>query len=97
MTPDGRRDQLVDVTLDLLRIHGRAVSTRQIAEAAGVAEGTIFRVVETKEQLVDAAIARAFQPGQVEPRILEIDADLPLTAWCCSSRSCSSDTSRRSP
>ena len=78
MTPDERRDQLVDVTLELLRLHGRAVTTRQIAERAGVAEGTIFRVVETKEELVDAAIARAFRPGQLEARVLEIDAALPL-------------------
>ncbi len=78
MTPEQRLDQLVDVTLDLLRVHGRAVTTRQIAERAGVAEGTIFRVVETKDELVDAAIARAFRPGQVEARILEIDRDLPL-------------------
>lgn len=78
LTPEQRLDQLVDVTLDLLRVHGRAVTTRQIAERAGVAEGTIFRVVETKEELVDAAIARAFRPGQIEARILEIDRDLPL-------------------
>jgi len=78
MTPDERREQLVDVTLELLRIHGRAVTTRQIADRAGVAEGTIFRVVETKEELVDAAIARAFRPGSLEERVREIDQALPL-------------------
>ena len=78
MTPEQRRDQLVDVTLELLRLHGRAVTTRQIADRAGIAEGTIFRVVETKEELVDAAIARAFRPGGLEERIAEIDPRLPL-------------------
>ena len=78
MSRDERRDKLIDVTLDLLRIHGRAVTTRQIADRAGVAEGTIFRVVETKEELVDAAIMRAFQPGGLEDRVREIDASLPL-------------------
>nr|WP_246416178.1 TetR/AcrR family transcriptional regulator [Nocardioides luti] len=78
MNPEERLDQLVDVTLELLRVHGRGVTTRQIAERAGVAEGTIFRVVETKDELVDAAIARAFRPGRVEDRILEIDDTLPL-------------------
>jgi AcrR family transcriptional regulator len=78
MSPEERRDQLVDATLALLRVHGRGVTTKQIAERAGVAEGTIFRVFETKEELVDAAIARAFRPGQVEDRILEIDMTLPL-------------------
>jgi AcrR family transcriptional regulator len=78
MSPEERRDKLIDVTLDLLREHGRSVTTRQIAEAAGVAEGTIFRVVESKEELIDAAISRAFEPGPLVDRIEEIDPDLPL-------------------
>ena len=78
MTTEQRREQLVDVTLDLLRVHGRAVTTRQIADRAGIAEGTIFRVFETKEELVDAAIDRAFRPGGLEERLLEIDLALPL-------------------
>lgn len=78
MAPEERREHLVDVTLRLLREHGRDVTTKQIAEAAGVAEGTIFRVVDTKEELVDAAIVRAFEPGALIDRIHEIDADLPL-------------------
>jgi len=78
MSPEERRDKLVDVTLSLLREHGRAVTTRQIAEAAGVAEGTIFRVVESKEELVDLAIARAFEPGALVDRIEEIDPDQDL-------------------
>ena len=80
MSPPERRQALVDVTLRLLREHGRDVTTKQIAEAAGVAEGTIFRVVDTKDELVDAAIARAFEPGDVVARIEEIDPDRPLRA-----------------
>lgn len=80
MSPEERRDHLIDTTLNLLREHGRAVTTRQIAEAAGVAEGTIFRVVESKEELVDLAITRAFEPGALIERIGEIDLDQPLHA-----------------
>jgi AcrR family transcriptional regulator len=78
MSPEERRDKLIDATLNLLREHGRAVTTRQIAEAAGVAEGTIFRVVESKDELVELAISRAFEPGALAERIAEIDADRPL-------------------
>lgn len=78
MTPQERHDQLVDVTLRLLREHGRAVTTKQIAEAAGIAEGTIFRVVTSKDELVDAALARAFDHGAIFDRIAEIDPALDL-------------------
>jgi len=78
LSPDERREALVDATLPLLYAHGRAVTTRLIAEAAGVAEGTIFRVFSSKEELVDAALDRAFRPGSSIQRIQEIDPGLPL-------------------
>lgn len=57
---DERRRALIAATLPLLREHGMAVSTRQIAEAAGVAEGTIFRVFDSKDDLIHAALGEAF-------------------------------------
>jgi AcrR family transcriptional regulator len=56
MALDDRRQALIDATLPLLREHGRTVTTKQIAEAAGVAEGTIFRAFESKDDLILAAV-----------------------------------------
>ena len=78
LSPEERREALVAATVPLLYMHGRAVTTRLIAEAAGVAEGTIFRVFNSKEELIDAALARAFRPGNALERVREIDPTLPL-------------------
>lgn len=78
LAPDDRRAALIDATLPLLYQHGRAVTTRLIAEAAGVAEGTIFRVFDTKDDLIDAAVRHAFQPGGMLTDMEEIAADATL-------------------
>jgi AcrR family transcriptional regulator len=64
LPPAERRSELIGATLPLIERYGREVSTRQIAEAAGVAEGTIFRVFPSKEALIDAVIADAFDVGR---------------------------------
>jgi AcrR family transcriptional regulator len=57
-----------------------SVSTRQIADAAGVAEGTIFGVFKDKASLIDAAIATAFEPTPVVRALGEVDPHADLRA-----------------
>lgn len=80
LAPDERRDAILDAVVPLLREHGRDVSTRQLADAAGVAEGTLFRAFGDKESLMEAAIERIFDPAPLWAALRGIDADLPLEA-----------------
>jgi len=75
-----RRAAIIAATIPLLVATGGRATTREIAEAAGIAEGTIFRVFPDKETLVEAAIEAAFDPAPVEAALVEIDPTLPLEA-----------------
>jgi AcrR family transcriptional regulator len=78
LRPDERRKMLIAATGPLLHEHGRGVTTRMIASAAGVAEGTIFRVFATKDELIDATVAAEFEAAPLLGALAEISAELPL-------------------
>src|SRR5215210_3807762 len=78
MPPEARRAAIIEATLPLLLERGAGISTKQIAEAAGIAEGTIFRVFPDKDAVVRAAVELAFDPAPAEKAISEIDRNLPF-------------------
>jgi AcrR family transcriptional regulator len=78
MAPEDRRAALIAATVPLLHEHGLEVSTRKIAEAAGVAEGTIFGVFPDKHSLVVAALLHALDPQPTLDKLAEIDPELDL-------------------
>lgn len=80
LPPAERRADIVAATLPLLMEHGVALTTRQIAEAAGIAEGTIFRVFADKDALIEAVVDAAFDPTPTEAALRQIDRTLPLEA-----------------
>jgi AcrR family transcriptional regulator len=78
MAPDERRAALIAATIPLLNERGLDVSTRQIAEAAGVAEGTIFGVFRDKNLLVVTALTHALDPQPTLDELAAIDPALDL-------------------
>ncbi len=76
MPPDERRASIVSATVALLLEHGAMVTTKQIAEAAGIAEGTIFRVFADKDALIAAAVDSVFDPAPAEVALAAIDPSL---------------------
>ncbi len=76
LPPDERRSAIVAATLPLLVAHGEMVTTRQIADAAGIAEGTIFRVFADKDAVIAAAVDAALDTAQLEEHLGAIDPSL---------------------
>ena len=73
-----RRAAVIDAAIPLLRRHGAAVTTKQIADAAGIAEGTIFRVFADKDELMRAAVAQVLDQAPTIAELGRIDTRLPL-------------------
>jgi len=75
---EARQDMIIGVVIPLLLEHGTAVTSRQIAEAAGIAEGTIYRAFGDKETLIEAAVARYLDPLVLQASLRSIDLDFSL-------------------
>jgi AcrR family transcriptional regulator len=80
LAADERRAMIIDAVIPLLLLDGRAVTSKQIAEAAGIAEGTIFRVFKDKDSLIDAAASRYLEVDRLRRDIRAIDPTLTLEA-----------------
>ncbi len=63
MPPADRRTAILSALVPLLVERGGEVTTREIARAAGIAEGTIFRVFPDKRSLLMAAAEEAINPA----------------------------------
>jgi AcrR family transcriptional regulator len=68
MTSDERRKAIVEAVVPLVIETGAMPTTREIARAAGVAEGTIFRVFDDKPALLHALAEHVLDPPGADER-----------------------------
>jgi AcrR family transcriptional regulator len=78
LPPEERRSAILRAVRPLLLERGSGVTTKELAQAAGVAEGTLFRVFEDKGTLVRAAVMAAVDPAADVPALAAVDVDAPL-------------------
>jgi AcrR family transcriptional regulator len=80
MNAEQRRAMIVAAALPLVAEYGAAITTGQIARAAGIGEGTIFRVFADKEELLNTCLAEAMNPDHALRELASVSLDEPLAA-----------------
>lgn len=78
LSRDERRASIMDAAVPLLVQYGRDVTSRQLAEAAGVAEGTLYSVFQDKDELIHDSIHRHIEATSMVDAIREIPASTGL-------------------
>jgi AcrR family transcriptional regulator len=78
MSVDERRAAILTVAVPMLVEHEGNVTTSEIAAAAGIAEGTLFRAFRDKQALFVACLHATFESETEVARIEAVDRTLPL-------------------
>lgn len=71
---------IVQAALPLVAERGAAVTTQQVAKAAGIGEATIFRAFADKDELLNACLVAALRNDHVLAEIDAVPLDQPLAA-----------------
>lgn len=60
LSPDARRNQIIDTAVKLFATEGFDTSTRDVAKAAGISQSLVFNYFASKEDLVRAVYERVY-------------------------------------
>ncbi|MFT3874072.1 MAG: TetR/AcrR family transcriptional regulator [Nocardioides sp.] len=77
MKPEERRQAIVATVAPMVMESGTVPTTREIAAAAGVAEGTIYRAFDDKVQLLAAVAQHVLDPPGGDAAFAELIAGAP--------------------
>jgi AcrR family transcriptional regulator len=80
LPPAERRAAIVRAIGPLVLEHGAGVTTKEIAQGAGISEGTIFNVFADKDELIQAVVEAALDPQPLEEQLAQIDSAQPFEA-----------------
>ncbi len=78
LPPDDRRRAIVEAVIPLLLEKGSTLTSREMAEAAGVAEGTIFSVFPDKPAVIIEAVKVTMDPTPFRSAMAGVSAADPL-------------------
>ena len=78
LPPDDRRRAIVEAVTPLILEKGSTLTSREMAEAAGVAEGTIFSVFPDKAAVILEAVKATMDPSPFRAAIADISPTAPL-------------------
>ena len=78
LPPDARRRTIIDAVAPLLIADGANLTTKRMADAAGVAEGTLFTVFDDKRALIMAVLEDRLDPDPMAAALAAIGSGAPL-------------------
>lgn len=78
LRPADRRQAIIEAVIPLLLEKGALVTSREMAEVADIAEGTIFGVFPDRRSVIIEAVKVSMNPAPVQDALAQIPQDLPI-------------------